>query len=197
MLYLDIRSMLLSGQVPYGTNSSQLCFGMGYSRKKKPTGRVEDILFLKKTLEFFWFFSITLKIPRKTKLQPWKFDKIMYVTCLRNFKAKNPRPLEISHEFFFVSLGNSALFFINLWKFRMLFLEYSWKFYILTLPPVWIFSGIVQSRKSCASSNTALYSRMKITYHQLLVGFFHNLISMQNVGYNMLSLHVDQQLPSL
>ena len=41
--YLDIRSMLLSGQVPCRTNSSQL-LGMGYSRKKT-NGWVEDIVF--------------------------------------------------------------------------------------------------------------------------------------------------------
>ena len=39
--------------------------------------------------------------------------------------------------------------------------------------------------------------RRKITYHLLLIGFFYELISMQDVGYNMLHLHVAQQLPSL
>ena len=39
--------------------------------------------------------------------------------------------------------------------------------------------------------------RRKITYHLLLKGFFHKLISMQNVGHNMLHLHVAQPLPSL
>ena len=108
-------------------------------------------------------------------------------------------PLEISHEFFLVSLGNSTLFLINPWKFCMLFLEYSWKFYFLTLPPhppCLFFSGIVQSRRPCASSNTFLYRRMKITYPMLLVDFFHKLISMQDVCH-MLHLHVHQQLPSL
>ena len=38
--------------------------------------------------------------------------------------------------------------------------------------------------------------RRKITYHLLLIGFFHKLISMQDVGH-MLHLHVAQQLPSL
>ena len=37
MLYLDIRSMLLSGQVPYRTNSSQL-FWNGLFQKKKQGG---------------------------------------------------------------------------------------------------------------------------------------------------------------
>ena len=37
----------------------------------------------------------------------------------------------------------------------------------------------------------------KITYHLLLIGFFHKLISVQDAGHNMLHLHVAQQLPSL
>ena len=36
----------------------------------------------------------------------------------------------------------------------------------------------------------------KITYQLLLIGFFHKLISMQDVGHNLLHLHVAQQLPS-
>ena len=100
----------------------------------------------------------------------------------RKFHMNFPwSPLEIPH---------------NPWKFCMLFFKQSWKFYIFTtLPP--IFSGIVQSRRSCASSNTALYSRMEITCHQLLIGFFHKLISMQDIVHDMLYLHVDQQLPQL
>ena len=39
--------------------------------------------------------------------------------------------------------------------------------------------------------------RRKITYHVLLLVFFHKLISMQDVWHNMLHLHVAQQLPSL
>ena len=39
--------------------------------------------------------------------------------------------------------------------------------------------------------------RRKITYHLLLIDFFHKLISMQDLGHNMLHLHVAQQLPSL
>ena len=39
--------------------------------------------------------------------------------------------------------------------------------------------------------------RKKITYNVLLIGFFHKLISMQDVGHNMLHLHIAQQLPLL
>ena len=42
----------------------------------------------------------------------------------------------------------------------------------------------IQSQRPCANSYTFLYSRMKITYHKLLVDFFHNkLISMQDVEH--------------
>ena len=50
MPYLDIRSMLLSGQVPYRTNSSQL-FWNGLFQKKKQEGSGHT--FLKKNLDFF------------------------------------------------------------------------------------------------------------------------------------------------
>ena len=75
MPYLDIRSMLLSEQVPYRTYSSQL-FWNGLSQKKT-NRRVEDILFWKKNPEIFLFFSVPLKIPGKKKLHSWKFGKIM------------------------------------------------------------------------------------------------------------------------
>ena len=39
--------------------------------------------------------------------------------------------------------------------------------------------------------------RRKITYDLSLIGFFHRLIPMQDVGHNMLHLHVAQQLPWL
>ena len=39
--------------------------------------------------------------------------------------------------------------------------------------------------------------RRKRTYHLLLVGFFYKLISVQDVGHNMLHLYVAQQPPSL
>ena len=163
--------------------------------EKKQTGGLR-ILFWKKPLEFLLFFSVPLEIPGKIKLHYWKFGKIMYIP--RKLKAKNSRTLEISHEFVLVSLGNSTLFLINPWKFCILFLVYSWKFSISSpSPPVWIFSGIVQSRRPCTGSNTFQYIRMKITYHHLLAHFFHKLISVQDIGHNMLHLNIDQQLPSL
>ena len=132
MLYLDIRSMLLSGQVPHRTNSSQLLWIWLFQKKIKG---VWGHTFLGKALKFLLLFSVPLEIPGKTKLHPWKFGIIMYVTSLRNSKAKKSRPLEILHDFCLVSLGISTLFLINPWKFCMLFYEYSWKLHVLTLPP--------------------------------------------------------------
>ena len=132
MLYLDIRSMLLSGQVPHRTNSSQLLWIGLFQKKIKG---VWGHTFLGKALKFLLLFSVPLEIPGKTKLHPWKFGIIINVTSLRNSKAKKSRPLEILHDFFLVSLGISTLFLINPWKLCMLFYEYSWKLYVLTLPP--------------------------------------------------------------
>ena len=134
ILYLDIRSMLLSGQVPHMTSSSQLFWKRLFQKKQTNRGVWGDT-FLKKTLDFFLFFPIPLGISGKTKLHLWKLGKTIYVTSLGNFNAKKSRVLAISHEFFSVSLGNSTLLLIKPWKLCMLFLEYSWKFYILTLSP--------------------------------------------------------------
>ena len=132
MLYLDIRSMLLSGQVPHRTNSSQLLWIGLFQKKFKG---VWGHTFLGKALKLLLLFSVPLEIPGKAKLHPWKFGIIINVTSLRNSKAKKSRPLEILHDFFLVSLGISTLFLINPWKLCMLFYEYSWKLHVLTLPP--------------------------------------------------------------
>ena len=116
--------------MPHRNDSIQL-FWNGLFQKKKQGGL--RTYFFEKTLDIFLFFFASLEISGKTKLHPWKFGKIMYFTSLGNFKAQKSRPLEMSHEFLLVSLGNSTLFLVSPWKFCMLFLEYPWKFYILTL----------------------------------------------------------------
>ena len=96
MPYLDIQSILLSGQVPHKTDSSQL-FWTGLFQKKNQTGREEGgvggehITFLKKSLEFFLFFSVPLEILVKTKLLPWKLGKIFYeeISSLKTRTAGN------------------------------------------------------------------------------------------------------------
>ena len=112
------------------------CFGMGFSGRKisnrgRGNGGLRTYFFWKKRMELFWFFSVSLEISKR-KFHPRKFGKVIYVTSLRNFKAKNQRrPLETLHEFFLVSIGYFLLFLINSWKFCMLFLEHPWKFHIL------------------------------------------------------------------
>ena len=60
-----------------------------------------------------------------------KFHKIVLHNTL-DIQGPKPRLLFWKfHIFFLVTLGNSTLFLINLWKFHMLFLWYSWKFHIL------------------------------------------------------------------
>ena len=145
MPFLEIWSMLLSWQVLHRTNSSQTCVGEGGAGG----GGVEDILFFSAPVEIF-----------KRKFHPWKFGTIMYVTCLRNFKVKNqPRPLEILHEFFLVSLRYFLLFLITLTPGNSAW--YVWStpgnsISSTTYPPVWVFSRIVQSQITYASSNTVL-----------------------------------------
>ena len=87
MPYFDISSMLLSGQVPCRTNSSQL-LGMGYSRKK-PNGWVEDIVFGKKTWNVSPLFSVLLEIPGKANFHSWKSGKIMWLCYIpRKFQGQ-------------------------------------------------------------------------------------------------------------
>ena len=56
----------------------------------------EDILFEKYP---GFLFGKTLEIPGKTKLHPWRFGKIMYITSLGNFKAKNEAPWKFHMKF--------------------------------------------------------------------------------------------------
>ena len=71
-------------------------------------GRLVDT-YLKKHAIFLVFLCIHGNF-KQNKHPHWKFGKIMYVKSVRNFKAKKPRPLEISHEFHLVFLENSTFF---------------------------------------------------------------------------------------
>ena len=101
-----------------------------FQKKSKQGGGVEDILFWKKNPGIFHFYILPLEIPDKTKLNPWKFHKIVLVPLeIPRPKTKTPGN---STLFFLVTLGNSTSFLlINPWKFHMLFLWYPWKFHIL------------------------------------------------------------------
>ena len=135
MLYLHIWSMLLYGQVPHRTNSSQL-FWNGQFQKKKTNrvrrgGESEDILFFEKTPRIVLVFLCTSwKFQVKQNSTPGNLVKLCMLIPLK-FQSQKQRPLEISYEFFLVFLEYSMLFLINSWKFCMLFLEYPWKFYIV------------------------------------------------------------------
>ena len=112
---------------------------MGYSRKN-PNREGWGYTFLKTPWNFF---TLTLEVPDKTKLNPWIFH-IIVLDPLEILRPKI-RALEIPHYYFLITLGNSTSFLINPWKFHMLFIWYPWKFHILD-PPVWIFSRIAQSQ---------------------------------------------------
>ena len=88
MPYLDIRSTLLSGQVPYRTYSSQL-FWNGLFQKKTNRG-VEDILFWKKNPDIFFVFLCTHENSRQKEaplLEIWQ----NYVTMLHPSEISNPK----------------------------------------------------------------------------------------------------------
>ena len=53
-----------------------------------------------------------------------------------------------------------------------------------------------RSNSQCHLFQTLSF-RKKINYHLLVIGFFHKLISMQDVGHDVFHLHVAQQLPLL
>ena len=60
---------------------------MGYSPEKTEREGVEDILTPAPPPWNFWFFTLSLEIPDKTKLHPLKFYHI-FVRSLGNFKNK-------------------------------------------------------------------------------------------------------------
>ena len=120
MPYLTYGQCFFLGKCLHRTNSSQL-FRNGLFQKKKPnqTGgrerRVEAILFfLEKPLELFWFFSVSLKISGKRKLNPWKFGKIMYLCYIpQKFqKAKTHNPFSRPKTFTWIFLGFPWIFHV-------------------------------------------------------------------------------------
>ena len=109
---------------------------MGYSRKKN-TG-VEDILFSKLPWNFQVFkFNLPLEIPDKTNLHPQKLQKLCNIP--QKFQGLKPRPLEIPHDFFWITPGNSTMFLINQRKYTCYFFSTPAGNYVLSTPPVWFF----------------------------------------------------------
>ena len=66
--------------------------------------------FLKETLGIFRFVTLPLEIPDKMKLHPWKFYKI--VTSIEILGQKL-RPMEIPHNLFWITLGDSISFLLT------------------------------------------------------------------------------------
>ena len=91
----------------------------GLFQKKFKQGRLR-IYFCENCPAIFHFFTLSLEIPDKTKLNHWIFHKIV----LDPLKIPGPktRPMEIPHYFFLVTLRNSTSFLINPQKFHLLFL---------------------------------------------------------------------------
>ena len=86
--YLDIRSMLLSRQRSIQVN----CFAMGYSRKNKQTGGFQDILFLKKSLDFFCFSLYPWKFRIKQSSIPGNLVKLCMLHPSEILRSKNQDP---------------------------------------------------------------------------------------------------------
>ena len=79
------------------------------SRKNPNRGEVLKIHFFEKPPGIFYFFTLTLEIPEKTKLNPWIFHKIV-LDPLEIPRPKTKTP------------GNSTLFFLgHPWKFHFVF----------------------------------------------------------------------------
>ena len=83
-----------------------------------------------------FIFYFTPGNSRQNKAQSLDIPQIV-LDPLR-FQGPKQRPLEISHYFFLVTLGNSASFLINPWKLHLLFLWYPWKFHFFN-PTFWNF----------------------------------------------------------
>ena len=107
---------------------------MDYFRKN-PNRKGWGHNFWKKTPGIFRLVTLPLEVPDKMKLIPGNSTKLCYTHW--NFQGQKPRPMEISHDFFWITWVNSTSFCIDATNFHILFIQYPWKFHVLNLP-VWI-----------------------------------------------------------
>ena len=114
---------------------NRICIGL-FQKKSKQRSWGQ---FLKKTPGIFRFITLIFEVPDKIKLHPWKFYKI--VLHHWNFQGKKARPMEISHDFFLMTLGNSTSFFNDPLNFYILFFNNPGNSMSST-SPVWMFSGM-------------------------------------------------------
>ena len=86
--------MLLSGQVPYRTNSSQLLKWTIPEKKIKKLGgggRGEETL-VKRNRGFFCFFSVSMEISGKAKIHPGYLVKLCMINPSEISRLKNQDP---------------------------------------------------------------------------------------------------------
>ena len=93
---------------------------------------VEDIYtFLKNPLEFLDLSLYLKKVRRKQAFIPRNSAKLCDTT--KKFQGQKPGPMEISHDFFLNTPGNSAFFLLMLGISTCL-LQCPWKFHVLNTP---------------------------------------------------------------
>ena len=100
---------------------------MNYSRKIQ-TGGLENILSWKKTRDFLRLSLYPWNFWTKRGFTLGNFVKLCYTSW--KFQGQKPRLVEIKHDFFLITPGNSTSFSTDLWNLRMTFLHYTWKFCI-------------------------------------------------------------------
>ena len=90
-------------------------------------------------------------------------------TRLCNFKRQKQRPLEIPHDFFLITLGNTSMLLINPWKCHLLFFKNPGNSY--AQPSVFLFfSGRAQSismKKVISSQSRKLNPPLPQLWHDL------------------------------
>ena len=143
------------------------------------------------------FFCVSLDISDITKLDPLKFGKIVYLCYIpRKFPGKT------QDNFTSIFLDLPGIFQVAFkWLLKILH-AICWipREILYHQPPSPLRCLCFSPEQSNFEDSVLVHSpvRKKITYQQLLVGFFHQLI-LFNAGSrdNMLHLHVTLQLPSL
>ena len=111
---------------------------MDYFRKN-PNRKGWGHNFWKKNPGIFRLVTLPLEVPDKMKLIPGNSTKLCYTHW--NFQGQKPRPMEIPHDFFWITPVISTSFCIDPRKFHILFIPVPLE---ISCPqsPVWIFSGI-------------------------------------------------------
>ena len=76
----------------------------GYSRKrpKREEGWGLRTYFFENTPGIFWFLTLPLDIPDKTKLHPWKLHKVV-IHPLEILRPEAKSPLETPYDFFLIT----------------------------------------------------------------------------------------------